>query len=280
MSEFVDHYLRPDRTPQVPSFDVGATVTRCFDHDAPMRFVSAPTWDGLQPEHITFTSEQGGTTLSDTPGPAGAASDPITTATLPLPGAYHGCRIMRPAQADPTVVTYEFPVDAELVLMGGPTIDVTFSTTAPDTQLHARLWDVAPDGSAQGLVDRGTYRSVDAPGSGLHARFQLTPQGYRFPAGHKVKVEVTANDVPYFQPSNVPAVVQVAGMSITLPLLEAPAAGQPPVTSAPSTSATAPSGAPKPLPVTGADTDLPVWLAIAFAALAGRRITRIRRTRA
>ena len=45
MSEFVDHYLRPDRTPDAPTFDVGSTVTRCLDHDAPMRFVRAPTWE-------------------------------------------------------------------------------------------------------------------------------------------------------------------------------------------------------------------------------------------
>jgi hypothetical protein len=275
MSEFVDHYLRPDRTPQTPSFDVGSTVTRCLDHDAPMRFVRAPTWDALQPEHITFASALPGTTLSDTPGPAGAASDPITTATLPLPGAYHGCRIMRPSQADPTVVTYLFDITADIVLMGGPTIDVTFSTTAPDTQLHARLWDVAADGSAQGLVDRGTYRSVDAPGGGLHARFQLTPQGYRFPAGHKLKVEVTANDVPYFQQSNVPAVVQVAGMSITLPLLEPPGTGQAPPTAAPAaTPIAAPVATPRRLPTTGAEVDAPLWILLALAGLAGLRVVR------
>jgi predicted acyl esterase len=277
MSEFVDHYLRPDRTPQAPSFDVGATVTRCLDHDAPMRFVSAPTWDALQPEHVTFTSAQGGTTLSDTPGPAGAASDPITTATLPLPGAYHGCRIMRPSQPDPTVVTYAFPIDADTVLMGGPTIDVTFATTAPDTQLHARLWDVAGDGSAQGLVDRGTFRSLDAPGSGLHARFQLTPQGYRFPAGHTLKVEITANDVPYFQQSNVPAVVQVAGMTITLPLLEAPGTGQAPATApaAPAApAATSPTASPARLPATGADLDSRAWIVLGLAALTGLLVVR------
>ncbi len=258
MSEFVDHYLRPDRTPLAPTFDVGSTVTRCLDHDAPMRFVSAPTWDALQPEHITFTSTEGGTTLSNTPGQAGAASDPITTATLPLPGAYHGCRVMKPSQTDPTVVTYLFDLDKDIVLMGGPVIDVAFSTTAPDTQLHVRLWDVASDGSAQGLIDRGTYRSLDTPGSGLPARFQLTPQGYLFLAGHKLKVEVTANDVPYFQQSNVPAVVQVAGMSITLPLLEPPGTGQ-----------ASPGSPSSTLPATGRETSPLVWCTLALASLAG-----------
>lgn len=271
MSEFVDHYLRPDRTLDAPTFDVGSTVTRCLDHDAPMRFVHAPTWDALQPEHLTFSSTAGGTTLSHTPGPAGLASDPITTATLPLPGAYRGCRIMRPSQTDPTAVTYLFDVDEDLVLMGGPVIDLEFSTTAPDTQLHARLWDVAPDGSAQGLITRGTYRSMDPPGSGRQARFQLTPQGYRFPAGHRLKVEVTANDVPYFQQSNIPAVVQVAAMSITLPLHEAPGtiAAEPPV--APPTVA---DPMPDRLPATGHTTHALAWCALALAAMGGLKAAR------
>jgi predicted acyl esterase len=219
MNAFVDHYLRPDRTPVPPAFDVGATVTRCLDPEAPLRFAVAPTWEALHPRHVTFRSAAAGTTSSAVPGPGGRASDPITTATLPLPGAYKGCRIVRPAAVDPTVASYEFPLAKETVLMGGPVVDLTFSTSAPDTQLHVRVWDVAADGSAQGLVTRGTYRSVDAPGTGRRARFQLNQQGYRFPAGHRLKVEVTANDAPYFQVSNVPAVVQVTGLQVTLPLL-------------------------------------------------------------
>jgi predicted acyl esterase len=274
MSEFVDHYLRPDRTPAAPTFDVASAITRCLDHDAPMQVVRAPTLDALQPAHITFTSDAGGTTLSHTPGPAGLASDPITTATLPLPGAYRGCRIMRPSQPDPTVVTYVFDVEKDIALMGGPVVEVQFSTTAPDTQLHARLWDVAPDRSAQGLITRGTYRSVDPPGSRLHARFQLTPQGYRFPAGHKVKVEVTANDVPYFQQSNVPAVVQVTGMRITLPLYEPPGTG--PVTPAPVTPPADAQAGPR-LPATGGEATSPIWWALGVASLAGLLVLRAAR---
>jgi predicted acyl esterase len=219
MNAFVDHYLRPDRTPKEPLFDVGATATRCLDHDAPMRYVAAPDWGGLHQRHAAFVSTAAGTTASATPGPAGLATDPITTATLALPTSYKGCRIMRPSQPDPTVATYEFPVADDLVLMGGPVVDVAFTTTAPDTELSVRLWDVAADGSAQGLVTRGTYRSLDPPGTG-RARFQIDPQGYRFPAGHRLKVEVAADDAPYYQQSNVPAVVQVERVELTLPLFE------------------------------------------------------------
>jgi hypothetical protein len=216
-NDFIDHYLADGPAPR---FDVGATVTRCLDHDAPMRYESAPTWGALQPDRITFTSDEPGVTNTAAPGPAGLATDPISGASLPLPGSYKGCRMMSPSQPDPTAATYEFPAESELVLMGGPVVDITYSATAVDVPLAVRLWDVAADGSVQGLVTRGVYRSDDAPGQGLRARFQIAPNGYRFPAGHRVKLEVTANDEPYLQASRIPGVVNIEAVSLTLPLLE------------------------------------------------------------
>ncbi|MCU1451839.1 MAG: X-Pro dipeptidyl-peptidase domain protein, partial [Acidimicrobiales bacterium] len=276
MNIFLDHYLRPDRTPQAPQFDVGSTVTRCLDHGAPMRFVSASTWDDLHAGRITFSGTVPGTTESAVAGPAARATDPISTATLPLPGSYKGCRIMRPSQPDPTAATYEFPVAADLVLMGGPVVDVRFTTTAPDTELNVRLWDVAPGGSAQGLVTRGTYRSLEAPGAEHHARFQIAPQGYRFPAGHRLKVEVAANDAPYFQQSNVPALVQVAGVDLTLPLHLDPTAGAPRAAA----DSKAPAGvAAAALPATGGEGHPGAAMAAICVGLTGWTVRRRRAAR-
>lgn len=265
MNAFLDHHL--GRGAPAPTYDVTATVTRCLDHGAPMRAVSAPTWAGLHPTSITFASEADGVTSSAIPGPAALATDPISTATLPLPGAYKGCRKMSPSSADPTAATYVFPVEEDLVLMGGPVVDLTFDTTAPDTELNVRLWDVAPDGSVQGLVTRGTYRSLDGPGTALHARYQIAPNGYRFPAGHRVKLEVAANDAPYYQQSNVPAVVRVDAVRLTLPLLErgsTAAAGR----------GAAPPGASSAMPATGRGTVLGWALAAVALGLVSRRLVR------
>ncbi|MEY2568576.1 MAG: type transport system ATP-binding protein [Actinomycetota bacterium] len=217
MNAFLDHYLSGSGA--VPSFDVGATVTRCLDHDAPLRYAAAKDWSALHPRQAVFVSNDGGVTSSAAPGPAALATDPITTATLALPGAYKGCRKMSPSQPDQTAVTAVFHPDGDTTLMGSPVVDITYDTTGPDTELNVRLWDVAADGSVQGLVTRGTYRSLDGPGTGLHARFQIAPQGYRFAAGHGIKVEVSANDAPYHQASNVPAVVRAARVELVLPLL-------------------------------------------------------------
>ena len=217
MNAFLDHYLRPDRTPERPTFDVGATVTRCLSPDDPLRYVHAPTWHALHPRHVTFTSRRTGRTSTTEQGPAAVATDPISTATLGGPASYKGCRTMRPSEPDPTVATYAFTIRRSEVLLGGPVVDVRFDATGPDVPLSVRVWDVAADGSVQGLITRGTYR-VAGSGTGRRARFQLAPQGYRLRAGHLLKVEVTANDSPYLQASSVPATVTVHRLSITLPL--------------------------------------------------------------
>jgi hypothetical protein len=40
--------------------------------------------------------------------------------------------------------------------------------------------------------------------------------------GHSLKLEVTANDFPYHQTSNVPALLTVGGMTLDLPLADRP----------------------------------------------------------
>jgi len=219
MNAFLDHYLRPDRTPRAPRFDAAATFTRCLDHDAPARWVHAARWHDLHRSRVTLVSSTAGETSTEQQGPAGIATDPISTATL---GGYKGCRMMRPSQPDPTVATYEFPTARTLDLMGGPVVAVTFTATGEDVPLSVRLWDVAADRSVQGLVTRATYRVRGPANRRRTVRFQLAPQGYTFPAGHIVKAEVTANDTPYMQKSNVPAQVSVQRLALTLPLYRKP----------------------------------------------------------
>jgi hypothetical protein len=103
--------------------------------------------------------------------------------------------------------------------------------------------------------------------------FQIAPQGYRFPAGHTLKLEVAANDFPYYQQDNIPSVVQVSRMALTLPVHEqAPAAAtaKTAVLGASASAAAAAHAAPGAgaLPATGGQPWAPVALALlALAAL-------------
>lgn len=71
-------------------------------------------------------------------------------------------------------------------------------------------------------MTRGIYRADGPIGTGQSA-VPDRRQGYRFAAGHRLKVEVTANDAPYHQASSTPAIVTVDRLAITLPLLGQPA---------------------------------------------------------
>ena len=217
MNAFLDHYLRPEDDLSAPAFDVTATITRCLNPDAPAEFVNAADWASLHPNLVTLSSSQAGWTFSEPIGLEGLATDPVTGASIGSPLAYKGCRKMSPASTDLTVASWSFPVAEDLVLMGSPVLELTYLTTAPDTQLMVRIWDVASDGGVQGLVTRGAYRSLDGPGEGLTARFQIAANGYRFAAGHSLKLEVTANDAPYYQPSNIPAAVRIDAIELLLP---------------------------------------------------------------
>jgi hypothetical protein len=217
MNAFLDHHLRPDRTPERPTYDVSAAITRCLDHDAPMRIVTADDWHGLHPTHVTLTDRSRQETSTADQGSSGRATDPISTATLPGPDSYKGCRIVEPATRDRTAANFTFPIADDLVLLGGPVVDLTFDATGAETPLAVRIWDVAADGSRQGLVTRGIYRVAGGGGTDLHARFQIAPQGYVFPAGHRLKVEVTANDSPYYQASKIPSDVTITAIELVLP---------------------------------------------------------------
>lgn len=215
MNAFLDHYLAG--AGPAPAFDVTAAITRCLNKDAPMELVTAPDWASLHTSLAVFEATASGVSSSAIIGEAGIATDPVSTASLPGPQAYKGCRIVRPLLGDLNSVTFEFPVSDAITLLGGPVVNLTYGTTGPDTELNVRLWDVTPDGT-QALVTRGTYRSLDGPGIGLKARFQIAPTGYRFAPGHTIKLDVTANDAPYRQPSNIPALLTPTRTVLTLPV--------------------------------------------------------------
>jgi len=216
MNAFLDHYLTG--AGPAPIFDVTAAITRCLNHDAPMELVIAPTWKGLHPEESSWALPGNKVTTSAGPSAVAILTDPVTQASITQnPLSYRGCRKIDASLAEPNAATWTLAAPGAVTMLGAPVIDLTYSTSAPDTELAVRLWDVDPVTGVQALVTRGIYRSLDGPGTGLHARFEIAPNGYRWAAGHSIKIEVTANDAPYFQPSNIPAIVVVESGRLTLP---------------------------------------------------------------
>jgi dienelactone hydrolase len=169
-------------------------------------------WARLAPGEIRLRSERMHT-IQPGSGQNGSAFDPAFGS---------GACATAPAADDSSGATYRLPEapSGGFTLMGAPTVIADFRETDPNSQVAARLLDVAPD-ETETLVARGLWR----PAVGEKAErqvFQLHPDGYRFEAGHIAKIELIAADSPYGRASNAQQPITVSNLEIRLPVLERP----------------------------------------------------------
>ena len=83
-------------------------------------------------------------------------------------------------------------------------------------QLNARLYDVYPDG-AQVLVDRGVHTLVDGSGT---VTFDLHGNAWRFPEGHRVRIELAQDDDPYVRRADRSATITLTEATLSMPIRE------------------------------------------------------------
>lgn len=209
---WMDRYLRGKG--KAPSGVTAATQTCPRDAPALGPF-AAPTFARLARGEVRFLSGATPTIDSSAGDPTiGAAIDPVT-------GGGDACATTGAGDQAGTA-TYRLPAaaGAGYTLLGAPTIVARLGLSgAPGAaQVAGRLWDVAPGGSSQTLVARGSLRPT---GDGL-AVWQLHANGWRFAAGHVPKLELLGSDPPFTRPSNGSFQVVVRRLELRLPVREAP----------------------------------------------------------
>jgi predicted acyl esterase len=105
----------------------------------------------------------------------------------------------------------------ETVGLGEVRIPYTLAPPVSATVV-ARVWDVAPDGTAR-LVTRGAARldppAYDGPTGRL--RLGLFGNHWRVPAGHRLRVDLAQADEPMFRRANLPATLSFTGAELVLP---------------------------------------------------------------
>ena len=144
------------------------------------------------------------------------------------------------------------PLAADQEITGDPVMHLWISTKAKDTDVLARIEDVAPDGSTRSYQMLGRLRAsgralatapYNAMGLPWHSHliadarplasdvpteldFALLPMSYIFKAGHRIRLRLTFGD-PQRSPSGAPDVKVLWGRDqasrLTLPLIPAPA---------------------------------------------------------
>lgn len=102
-----------------------------------------------------------------------------------------------------------------LEFVGAPAIDLDMtSTSARQFQVSARLYDLAPDGSAT-MVGRSC---ISLPGGTTSATLPLWPNAHVFAPGHRIHLAISAVDFPTFEPDKEPqTTILHAGTTLTLP---------------------------------------------------------------
>jgi hypothetical protein len=209
-----DHYLRG--TGPTPSHGVTAFTQTCPYSVPSGGPFFARSFAGLARGEVRYDSGAPKTILSSGGNPAvGRAIDPVA-------GGGDGCATTS-TTTEPGTATYTLPPAPRrgYTLIGAPTVIayLGISGAAPDvSQIAARLWDVAPNGSTQTLVARGLYR----PTGGGRDIWQLHPAAWTFGPGHTAKLELLGNDAPYGRPSNGVFRVAVHRLQLRLPVRQRP----------------------------------------------------------
>lgn len=213
------HYLKGEGA--APTSSVEALTTTCPKSAASEGPYTAANWSSLSPGEIRLQSNAPQTIKhrsakeEETPTQSGVAFDPIVGAEK----GFNVCSAV-PGVDQPGLANYRLaPAPAGgYTLMGSPTIIANVDSPSPNSEIAARLVDVAPEGT-ETLIARGLYRPNGGP---QEIVFQLHPQGYHFAAGHVAKLELLPNDLPYGRFSNLQTDVTVNSLELRLPVMEQP----------------------------------------------------------
>jgi pimeloyl-ACP methyl ester carboxylesterase len=170
---------------------------------------TATSWAKLHPHSLTFGSEAG-QTFTSAGGNATIASE-----FDPIAGTSDACKTVK-AETEPNTANYTM-TSGGFTLMGLPTIKATIADIGPFGEIAARLWDVTPGGE-QRLISRGVWRiGQKEENASTTITFQLHGNGYEFPAGDTVKLQLLGRDAPYYRASNGTFAIEASNVTVTLP---------------------------------------------------------------
>jgi predicted acyl esterase len=110
--------------------------------------------------------------------------------------------------------TFTQPAPHDLHFAGTPRIRAKIASSVPNVNLVALLYDVAPNGDAT-LISRAAYL-IEEPGK---VSFDMYPQDWRLPKGHRIGLLLSGSDESWFSPVSTFSDVTVSAGSVSLPFL-------------------------------------------------------------
>ncbi|MDQ3935086.1 MAG: prolyl oligopeptidase family serine peptidase, partial [Actinomycetota bacterium] len=222
LNGFLDHFVRPQGNSEAPrpDFDVTGSLLICPQNadaahpaDEPGDRFTAPTFDELAPNTLTILATGAQATSNSATSSHAAQADPVGNST-----ANGGrCPVTNTAAGPGTAVYDSEPLERDYTMLGLSRAHVTHTGSGNDIQLNARIYDVFPNGDAV-MMDRGVRRVTLPNGT---TSFPIQGNGWRFPKGHRIRVELTQNDAPYVRQSNQPSALLITALRLEVPVREA-----------------------------------------------------------
>jgi hypothetical protein len=148
--------------------------------------------------------------LSEAPPPVSAPdryrydpADPTPSVGGVLLGPEAGAKDNRTLEARADVRTYtSAPLERDLEVVGPVRAEVFCSSSTPWTDVFVRLCDVQPSGRSlnvcDGLLRLTPGRASQDEAGVMRVPVELWPTAYRFPRGHRLRVQVSSGAHPRF----------------------------------------------------------------------------------
>ncbi len=167
---------------------------------------TAASYTALHPHTLTFGSVAPQTFTS-------AGGNPATAAAFdPIGGTTDACKTVA-AESEPDGASYT-TTSPDFTLLGLPLVTASIKTTGAFGEIAARLLDVTP-GAQERLISRGVYRLGENQTGTIS--FQLHGNGYEFPAGDTIELQLLGRDAPYYRASNGAFSVEASNVTVSLP---------------------------------------------------------------
>jgi predicted acyl esterase len=213
IGKWFDYYLRGEG--KRPKRSVEARTTRCDDETRPGALYRAKTWTDLQEsQEVSTDLDLEGTLDTDVDDTRARVIKPIDTDAATNGVNYAGCRSTTAPLAEGNLAASTDTLTRPLTMLGLPTVSLTAAPELEDMYISARLWDV--DDGRRTLVDRGVFRLQSA--NEQSALFKLFGNAYTFAEGHRIELELTANDSRSFLSSNANGTIDISDVRLSLPL--------------------------------------------------------------
>lgn len=207
---FMDYYVAGKG--RRPRDGVVAYVQRCPREADSLGPYRAATFAGLTRRFLR--TRAGGPHVVESSGTGDPA---VGRAIDPVSGGGDSC-VVTPRSESPGTARIELfeARKRPITMIGSPRLRARISVAGADpsvTQIAARLWDIAPNGTDQRLVARGFYR----PREGRNV-WQLHPGSWRFDRGHTAELELLGADPPFGRPSNDSFTTEIRDLRVRTPV--------------------------------------------------------------